>query len=166
MIKMAQLEDIRKMYFMEGLSIREINRRTGIHRDTISKYISLEEPKPPKYKLTKERKHPVLGPYIPMIKQIIEEDRTRHRKQRHTGTKIFEILKAEGFTGGYNTVSDYLRKEYRKQREAFLPLEFELGTYAEVDWTEAYFYLKGKETKAHVFVMKLRGSGGFYEENT
>jgi len=50
MIKMAQLEDIRKMYFMEGLSIREINRRTGIHRDTISKYISLEEPKPPKYK--------------------------------------------------------------------------------------------------------------------
>ena len=35
MIKMAQLEDIRKMYFMEGLSIREINRRTGIHRDTI-----------------------------------------------------------------------------------------------------------------------------------
>jgi len=43
------------MYFMEGLSIREINRRTGIHRDTISKYISLEEPKPPKYKLTKEK---------------------------------------------------------------------------------------------------------------
>jgi len=150
------------MYFMEGLSIREINRRTGIHRDTISKYISLEEPKPPKYKLTKERTHPVLGPYIPMIKQIIEDDKTRHRKQRHTGTKIFETLKKEGFSGGYNTVMDYLRKEYRKQREAFLPLEFELGAYAEVDWTEAYFYLKGKETKAHLFVMKLRGSGGFY----
>jgi len=162
MIKMAQLEDIRKMYFMEGLSIREINRRTGIHRDTISKYISIEAPEPPKYRLTKERKHPVLEPYIPMIKQILEEDKARHRKQRHTGTKIYETLKAEGFTGGYNTVMDYLRKEYRKQKEAFLPLEFELGAYAEVDWIEAYFYLKGKETKAHVFVMKLRGSGGFY----
>jgi transposase len=162
MIKMAQLEDIRKMYFMEGLSIREIHRRTGIHRDTISKYLAFEEPKLPKYRLTKERKHPVLGPYITMIHQIIEEDKTRHRKQRHTGTKIFEILKQEGFIGGYNTVMDYLRKVYRKQREAFLPLEFELGAYAEVDWTEAYFYLKGKETKAHIFVMKLRGSGGFY----
>jgi len=107
--------------------------------------------------LTKERTHPVLG-----LKQIIEDDKTRHRKQRHTGTKIFETLKKEGFSGGYNTVMDYLRKEYRKQREAFLPLEFELGAYAEVDWTEAYFYLKGKETKAHLFVMKLRGSGGFY----
>ncbi|MCX7843736.1 MAG: IS21 family transposase [Clostridia bacterium] len=162
MIKMAQLEIIRKMYFMEGLSIREISRRTGIHRDTISKYLSLEEIKPPKYKQIRERKHPVLGPYISMIKQIMEDDKTRHRKQRHTGTKIFEILKAEGFPGGYNTISDYLRKEYRKQREAFLPLEFDLGAYAEVDWTEAYFYLNGKETKAHIFVMKLRGSGGFY----
>jgi transposase len=113
MIKMAQLEDIRKLYFMEGLSIREISRRTGIHRNTISKYISIEEPKPPKYKLTKERNHPILGPYIPMIKQIMEDDKKRPRKQRHTGTKIFEILKAEGFTGGYNTVMDYLRKEYR-----------------------------------------------------
>lgn len=162
MIKMAQLEDIRKMYFMEGLSIREIHRRTGIHRDTISKYLSLDEPQPPKYQSSKERNHPVLGPYIPMIKQILEEDKTRHRKQQHTGTKILERLKEEGYSGGYSTLTDYLRKEYKKQREAFLPLEFELGTYAEVDWTEAYFYLKGKETKAHIFVMKLRGSGGFY----
>jgi hypothetical protein len=29
MIKMAQLEDIRKMYFMEGLSIREITAGLG-----------------------------------------------------------------------------------------------------------------------------------------
>ena len=71
-------------------------------------------------------------------------------------------LKQKGSQAGTILFSDYLRKEYRKKREAFLPLEFELGTYAEVDWTEAYFYLKGKETKAHVFVMKLRGSGGFY----
>ena len=52
MIKMAQLEDIRKMYFMEEVSIREISRRTGIHRDTISKYLSINEPVPPKYQLT------------------------------------------------------------------------------------------------------------------
>jgi transposase len=84
---------------------------------------------PPKYRLTKERNHPVLGPYIPMIKQILEEDKTRHRKQRHTGTKIFEVLQKAGYTGGYTTLTDYLRKEHRKQREAFLPLEFDLGTY-------------------------------------
>jgi transposase len=162
MIKMAQIEDIRKLYFMEGLSVREIHRRTGMHRDTISKYLSMDEPKPPKYNQTTEREHPVLGPYIPMIQHILETDKTRHRKQRHTGTKIFETIKKEGYDGGYTTLTDYLRKEYKKQKEAFLPLEFELGAYAEVDWTDAYFNLKGKETIAHIFVMKLRGSGGFY----
>ena len=65
MIKMAQLEDIRKMYFIEDLSIREISRRTGMHRDTISKYISMKEPKPPKYKLTKERKTSCIRPIHP-----------------------------------------------------------------------------------------------------
>jgi hypothetical protein len=46
---------------------------------------------------------------------------------------------------------DYLRKEYGKQREGFLPLEFELGAYAEVDWTEAYFYLVARKPR-HIYL--------------
>lgn len=97
-----------------------------------------------------------------MIKQILEEDKSRHRKQRHTATKIQEILQGEGYTGGYTTLTDYLRKIKIKIKEAFVPLKFELGAYAEADWTEALFFLRGKETKAHIFVLKLRGSGGYY----
>jgi IS30 family transposase len=37
MVKIAQIEDIRKIHFREGLSVREISRRTGHHRDTIAK---------------------------------------------------------------------------------------------------------------------------------
>jgi len=105
-----------KMYFMEELSIREISRRSGLHRDTISKYLATDKPMPPKYQLTKDINHPILGPYIPMIQQILTENKTRHRKQRHTGTKILEVLKSNGYQGGYTTITDYLRKEYRKQR--------------------------------------------------
>ena len=47
MIKMAQLEHIKKMYHLEGLSIREISKITGHHRDTISKYLKLEDTDPP-----------------------------------------------------------------------------------------------------------------------
>lgn len=53
-IKMEQIEDIRKMYFMQDLSVREISRITGIHRDTITKYLSIDEPQPPKYNLSTE----------------------------------------------------------------------------------------------------------------
>jgi len=163
MIKMAQLEDIRKMYFLEELSIREISRITGHHRDTIAKYINLEETSPPRYRLTKPKAHPVLGPFIPIIDEILETDKNRHRKQKHTGRRIYERLRDEyGFSGGYNTVSDYLRKKKPLLKEAFVPLQFEMGQRAEVDWVQARFFLNGKERTAYLFVMKLRGSGGYY----
>jgi len=161
-IKMEQYEQIRKMRFLEGLGVRQISKKTGIHRNTIKKYLEIETVEPPKYTQPQERKHPVLGEYIPLIEKILEEDKTRHRKQKHTAAKIQEVLEKEGYTGGYTTITDYLRKIKVKTKEAFVPLEFELGAYAEADWTEAYFFLKGKETKAHIFVLKLRGSGGYY----
>ncbi|MEW6420041.1 MAG: IS21 family transposase [Nitrospirota bacterium] len=162
MIKMDQIEDIRKMHFIDDLSVRQISKRTGIHRKTISKYVSEENPHPPKYNLTQEKKHPILDPYIPVIEQILKDDKSRHSKQRYTGTKIFETIQELGYEGGYSTVTQYLRKKRKTHKEAFLPLEFELGAHAEVDWIEADFFLKGQITKAHIFVMKLRGSGGFY----
>lgn len=163
MIKMAQLEHIRKMYHLEGLSIRQISRITGHHRDTIAKYLDCEDPEPPRYKLTKAKKHPVLGPYIPIIDEILATDLNRHRKQRHTGRRIYERLQDEyDYCGGYSTVTDYLRIKRQKTREGFLPLEFEMGNHAEVDWIEAQFFLNGKETKAYLFVMKMGASRGFY----
>jgi transposase len=163
MIKMAQFEDIRKMYFMEELSIREISRRTGHHRDTIAKYLELEIPEPPKYNLTQERHHRILGSFIPIIHEILKSDESKPRKQKHTSRRIFERLIDEyGYTGGYSTITQYLRKTKKKKKEAFLPLEFQLGAHAEVDWGEAKFLLNGKETTAYLFVMKLGASRGFY----
>jgi transposase len=163
MIKMAQIEHIKKMYYLEGLSIREISRITGHHRDTIAKYLDSHDSEPPRYKLTKAKKHPVLGPYIQVIDEILATDLTRHRKQRHSGRRIYERLQSEyDYGGGYSTITDYLRIKRQKTREGFLPLEFDLGNHAEVDWIEARFFLNGKETKAHLFVMKLNASGGFY----
>ncbi|HYE10429.1 MAG TPA: IS21 family transposase, partial [Patescibacteria group bacterium] len=163
MIKMAQFEDIRKMYFMEELSIREISRRTGHHRDTIAKYLELEIPEPPKYNLTQERHHRILGSFIPIIHEILKSDESKPRKQKHTSRRIFERLIDEyGYTGGYSTITQYLRKIKKKRKEAFLPLEFQLGAHAEVDWGEAKFLLNGKETTAYLFVMKLGASRGFY----
>lgn len=163
MIKMAQLEHIKKMYYLEGLSVRAISRKTGHHRDTIAKYLESTDSEPPRYRLSKAKPHPVLDPYIPIIDEILKTDLNRHRKQRHTGMRIYERLQSEyGYSGGYSTVTDYLRSTRRKTREGFLPLEFELGQHAEVDWIEAMFHLHGQEKKAYVFVIKLGSSGGFY----
>ncbi len=67
MIMMAQIEHIKKMHQMEELSIRKISKRSGHHRDTIAKYLNIEVDEPPRNKLTRPKKRPVLDPYIPIL---------------------------------------------------------------------------------------------------
>ena len=55
-------------------------------------------------------KRPKLGPWLGVIDAILNDDKQRPAKQRHTAKRIFERLKEEhGFTGGYTIVKDYVR---------------------------------------------------------
>ena len=56
---------------------------------------------PPGYRRRERAKRPKLDPYIGIIDQYLNEDRTRHRKQRYTAKRIFVRLRDEhGFNGG------------------------------------------------------------------
>jgi len=43
---LTNVNTILKMCFMRGFGIRKIHRTAGVHRDTISKYLPLDEPQP------------------------------------------------------------------------------------------------------------------------
>ena len=43
MVVVEQWAEIRRLHFVRGLSMREIHRRTGLHRNMISKAISSDE---------------------------------------------------------------------------------------------------------------------------
>jgi transposase len=43
----------------------------------------------------------------------------------------------------------------RKRKEAFLPLEFDAGQDAQVDWGEARIRLAGQEIKAHFLSIRV-----------
>ena len=64
-----------------------------------------------------------------VIDQILEEDRTRPRKQRHTAKRIHERLREEhGFGGGDTIVKDYVRlRELRQPRIHFRSTEDTCG---------------------------------------
>ena len=62
---------------------------------------------PPGYRRSAPPRRPKLGPFTGIIDRILEDDRTSHRKQRHTAKRIFDRLRDEyGFTGGYTIVKD------------------------------------------------------------
>jgi signal transduction histidine kinase len=78
---------------------------------------------PPGYQRQQPIKRPKLGPWLGVIDAILEDDKQRPAKQRHTAKRIFERLKEEhGFTGGYTIVKDYVRSAELHNREMFIPL--------------------------------------------
>lgn len=66
---------------------------------------------PPGYERKKPVQRPKLGPWLGVIDQILEDDKSQPKKQRHTAKRIWDRLKAEhAFSGGYTVVKDYVRQ--------------------------------------------------------
>jgi transposase len=110
---------------------------------------------PPGYQRQQPIKRPKLGPWIGVIDAILDDDKRRPAKQRHTAKRIFDRLKDEhGFTGGYTIVKDYVRGEQLRSREMFIPLIHPPGE-AQADFGEALVVIAGVEQKAHYLAMDL-----------
>jgi transposase len=110
---------------------------------------------PPGYQRQQPIKRPKLGPWLGVIDAILEDDKLRPAKQRHTAKRIFERLREEqGFTGGYTIVKDYVRSAELYCREMFIPLTHAPGE-AQADFGEALVVVAGVEQKAHYLAMDL-----------
>ncbi len=156
---MDQREQIRRDYFIEGKSIRQIAREKRHDRRTVRK--SLRDAGPPRYTLRVPRRRPVLEPFLTVIDQWLREDQGRPPKQRHTAHRIYHRLASEfGFKGGESTVRQDVR-EVRPRREVMIPLDHDPGE-AQVDWGEAQVYLDGHPTKVHLFCLRLCYSQRFF----
>jgi transposase len=83
-------EQIRRDYDREGLSIRALAERHGVHRRTVRQ--ALASPLPPPRKRPEGRPAPALGPYRALIDAWLEADRGAPRKQRHTARRIWRRL--------------------------------------------------------------------------
>jgi len=144
-----------------GMSQRQAATEFNISpRDTVAKMMTFSVP--PGYRRTAEVKRPKLDPFIPIIEDWLEADRTMPRKQRHTAKRVFDRLREEcGFTGGYTIIKDYIRERKRRGQEVFVPLAHPPG-HAQADFGEAMVRIGGVEQKAHFFVLDLPHSDACY----
>ncbi|SMP70915.1 IS21 family transposase, partial [Anoxynatronum buryatiense] len=85
--------------------------------------------------------------------------------------RIYHRLKREkAFTGGESTIRNIVNEMRPKHKEAFMPLEFDPGEAAQVDWGEATVYIKGNKTKVQLFCYRPCYSAdifvkAFYRQN-
>jgi len=144
---------VRRAVRVEGRSQRAVAREFGLSRETVRKMLQFAVP--PGYQRQQPIRRPKLGPWLGVIDAILEDDKLRPVKQRHTAKRIFERLKEEhAFTGGYTIVKDYVRSAMLRGQEMFVPLTHAPGE-AQADFGEALVVIAGVKQKAHYLAMDL-----------
>ena len=153
MFKVELYGRVRRAVLVDGVSQRTVAREFGISRKSVRKMVSFSVP--PGYRRQQAVKRPKLDPWVGVIDAIVEEDKARPAKQRHTAKRVLDRLREEHqFTGGYTIVKDYLRSAARRSREMFIPLVHPAGE-AQADFGEALAMIGGVERKAHYLVVDL-----------
>jgi len=131
-IDMALLSVIRRWHFREGMPIREIERRTGLSRNTIRKYLRAGTVEP-RFKVPDRPSK--LDPFAEKLTGWLRIEAGRSRKQRRTVKQMYADLVALGFDGSYGRVAAFARSwKADRQRDAqtsgrgtFVPLVFQPG---------------------------------------
>lgn len=160
---MEQFEQIRRDRAQEGLSIRALAQRHGVHRRAVRQ--ALASPVPPAKRTPENRPAPKLGPYRALIEQWLSEDLQAPRKQRHTARRIWQRLREEhGAEVSERQVDRYVAQARRRigEVEAFVPLCSEAGAEAEVDWGQAQVIVREQPVEVHVFLMRACHSGAAF----
>lgn len=151
---------VRRACLVDGLSCREAAKQFGIDRRTVSKM--LEHSVPPGYRRGAPARRPKLGPFLGIIDQILEEDKERPKKQRHTAKRIFERLRDEyGYPGGQTVVKDYVRDWRLSNKEMYVPLDHPPGD-GQADFGEAQGVIADEQRKIHYFVLGLPQSDDMF----
>jgi transposase len=99
-VGVQQWAEVRRLHFVRGLSIREIHRRTGLHRDTIRGALASDEA--PRYSRVSSGSK--LDPFRDEIHRLLHDD------PKLPGQRVRELIAQLGFDGGKTIVDDYLRE--------------------------------------------------------
>ncbi len=164
--KVELFEAIRRDARVEGLSIRGLADRHGVHRRTVRQ--ALDAAEPPQRKVP-QRVAPRLEPAKALIDTMLREDLTAPRKQRHTARRVHARLVDEHALTEitYSTVRDYVRDRRpqiwaeagRSPQEVYIAQFHEPGAHAEVDFADLWVVLAGVKTKVFMFTLRMSYSG-------
>jgi len=163
---MALLSVIRRWHFREGMPIREIERRTGLSRNTVRKYLRAGTVEP-KFKVPDRPSK--LDSFAEKLSGWLKVEAGTSRKQKRTTKQLHADLVSLGYAGSYGRVAAFVRQwkadrqrdEQTTGRGTFVPLVFSPGEAFQFDWSEDWALLAGERTKLQVAHTKLSHSRAF-----
>ena len=113
MIGVDLIGQIRRAYFEQQRSIKEIVRTLLVSRATVRKVIRSHKTE---FKYTREvQPAPKLGDWVEDLTEIIEKEAKLPKRERRSTQRLFEELRGRGYDGAHDSVHRFV-KSWRDER--------------------------------------------------
>ncbi len=161
---MKQLGRVRRLFYRDGLSLSEIERRTGLTRKTVRGWLKAAEGTEPVYR-RRPAEDTKIAPFAEHLTKALEIDARRPKRDRRTALKLFREIQSAGFDGDYSRVTEFVRRWRdnggQSLAKAYVPLRFDLGEAFQFDWSEERLVIGGVWRKILASHLKLCASRAF-----
>ena len=156
MVTVETIGRIRRAFWVDKKPIRQIVRELRISRQTVRKAIRGSSTE---FRYERQvQPQPRLGAYVARLEAMLEANNQRPARERLTARRLFELLRAEGYAGAYDSVQRHVR-EWRRQQSrlgpVFIPLWFAPGEAYQFDWSHEVVVLGGVTTTVKVAHIRL-----------
>ena len=154
MITPEKWMDIKQLH-QQGLSQREIAKRTGHARNTVAKLLEQKAPTP----FVKPKRASALDPYKPYLT-------ARWQEYGLSAPRLLQEIQPQGYGGCLNLVQRFLktlRDQHKAVKKATLRFETPPGQQAQADWAHVG---EAEGVKFYAFVLVLGFSRTLYIEFT
>ena len=159
MTSVDHIGQIRRSYFEQGRSIKEIVRTLLISRETVRKVVRGADTTAFRYTERAAQPSPKLGPWIKDLVEILESEAKLPRREHRSTQRLFETLRGRGYDGADDSVHRYA-KAWRNDRrrtpaQAYVPMSFAPGEAYQFDWSHEAITFQGLPLMVKAAHMKL-----------
>src|SRR5437899_1907134 len=160
MIGVDKIGEIRRAYFEQHRSIKEIVRTLSVSRATVRKVVRSKQTE---FKYERGvQPSPKLGDWVEVLTEILENEAKLPKRERRSTQRLFEELRGRGYDGAHDSVHRFV-KIWRDERarvpaQAFVPMSFAPGEAYQFDWSHETITLQGLPLMIKAAHMKLSHS--------
>jgi transposase-like protein len=145
MLTVETIGRIRREFFVQGKTIKEIARDLRVSRNTVRKVVRSGATAFAYDRETQPR--PKLGRWTADLEEVLAANVAKAAREQLTLIRIFEELRGRGYQGGYDAVRRYATR-WSKTRghsaaAAYVPLSFAPGEAYQFDWSHEVIVLNG-----------------------
>src|SRR5256714_3846624 len=160
MIGVDKIGEIRRAYFEQHRSIKEIVRTLSVSRATVRKVVRSKQTE---FKYERGvQPSPKLGDWVEVLTEILENEAKLPKRERRSTQRLFEELRGHGYDGAHDSVHRFV-KAWRNERvrvpvHAYVPMSFAPGEAYQFDWSHETITLAGLPLTVKAAHMKLSHS--------